>query len=121
MGQTVICRVMPKAEHGIKVVMLDVFPANGGVQWQLRTSQTQDLKLQFGDRLKCVSGSAVVLINPGTSAGAFILSSKLPAQHDAKERTELEINEETTRIVHRGQITFARDIGNTSRGTKSVR
>lgn len=116
MGQTVICRVLPNGERANKIVVLDVRTAAGN-EWQLKTAQPQNLKLQYGDRLRCVSGSAVVLINPGTRAGAFILKPQLPAKPDWKERVELVINDETTRAIARGQIVVSADIGTTQTAT----
>ena len=119
MSKTVICRILPtdaKTSHG-GIVMIDVLPASGSTAWQLTAARPQDLKLQYGDTLKCVSGTAAVLINPGTSAGMFILCKTLPPNADWKTRTELEINDETTKIIHRGRISVTNDIGNTSRST----
>jgi len=128
MANTVICRIIPTSESAVlgngqakaatSVATLDVYPASGSVQWQLTVGKQHDLKLQFGDRIKCVSGAAVVMINPGTIAGAFLLCKKLPAKSDWKFRTELEINDETTRPMHRnGKIEFAKDIGSINRAT----
>lgn len=86
---------------------------------RLIISRTQDLDLSIGDTIKCLSGMALVMINPGTPAGAFILCPQIPFGSDfnSKYRTELQINTETTRIVHRGEIEVSKDIGNIIRST----
>lgn len=119
MANTIICRILPTGAaafqgsgqaKGNNVVTLDIYPASGAA-WQLRVAQPHDLKLHSGDKIKCVSGAAAVLINPGTPAGIFILVKQLPPNSDWKTRTELEINDETTRHIHRGNISVAKDIG----------
>ena len=130
MAKTVICRILPteaRAAHGNNqrqgaggIVILDVYPASGSTAWQLTTARPQDLKLTYGDTLKCVSGKAAVLINPGTPSGIFILCPRLPPNADWKIRTELEINDETTKTVHRGKISLTDDIGTILRGTGAV-
>lgn len=130
MSKTAICRILPtdelsfskngQAKGGGKVVTLDVYPASGAVQWQLCVAQPHDLKLQTGDRIKCASGAAVVLINPGTQAGAFVLFKTLPSKSDWKFRTELEISDETISHIQRGSIQATKDIGNIIRATSAT-
>ncbi|HLM60037.1 MAG TPA: hypothetical protein VK308_04485, partial [Pyrinomonadaceae bacterium] len=69
----------------------------------LTIAKSQDYKLSFGDTIKCISGTAAVMINPGTPAGTFLLRAKI--------NPELEINQETTKILHRGTVTVNHDIG----------
>jgi len=125
MAKTVICRILPtkpqsssgpnQSNSTYNVVTLEIHPSVGA-SWRLTAAKSQDLKLQFGDTIKCVSGTAAVLINPGSLAGMFILCPQVPPGSDAKVRTELEINDETTKAIHRGKITFAKDIGNVQLG-----
>ena len=86
---------------------------------RLVISRTQDLVLNIGDTIKCLSGMALVTINPGTPAGVFILCPQIPFGEDfhSKYRTEIQINTETTKIVHRGEIKVSKDIGNIMRST----
>lgn len=81
---------------------------------------TTELDLNMGDSIKCILGTTVAYINPGTPAGAYILTSMLPLQNDGKYVTELVLNEHTTRYIHRGKISVAEDMGNTSRTTGLV-
>jgi hypothetical protein len=95
--------------------VLYVYPNSGGDARRYTICKTQTVKLNYGDRIECVSGNVVVLINPGTQAGAFILRPDLPSCVNWNERTELEINDETTKHIHRGKVSVGRDIGNVSR------
>jgi len=126
MSDTLICRILPtnaSALHGNSqakgasgVVTLDIRPASGA-PWQLNVGKAHDLKLHFGDKIKCVSGAAAVMINPGTQAGMFVLCKQVPPNSDGKFRTELEITDELTRYINRGKIHIADDIGSVGRGT----
>ncbi len=130
MAKTVVCRILPTNASALQrnnqksgannVVILDIYPVSGSAAWQLSIARQHDLKLQFGDKIKCVSGTAGVLINPGTQAGMFILTKQAPPHSDEKIRAELEINDETTRHIQRGKITSAQDIGTLLRGTGAV-
>lgn len=101
------------------VIILEII-RKGAAPQRVTVAGTQVVALEFGDRLRCVAGFAAVLINPGTGAGAFILCAQIPPQANWNYRTELEINEETTRIISRGKMWAAGDIGNTQRGTGAV-
>ena len=127
MAKTVVCRIVTgnsasfdkqntKQTGGKSVVsVLDIYPRSGGEARRLTISQTQILKLNYGDRIRCVSGSVVVLINPGTPAGTFVLYPNLPSCVSWNHRTELEMNDETTKHIHRGKIGVADDIGAVNR------
>lgn len=123
----VICRITAYEQRGNQsratgtgaVIILEI-SRNGGAPQRLVVARTQNISLEMGDRIKCVSGLAIVMINPGTGAGVFILCPQLPPNADWKYRTELEINEETTRVISRGQIKFTNDIGTILRATSAV-
>lgn len=120
MAKTVICRILPTSTKNLQrsnqpngandVVILEIHPSSGAA-WRLTAAKSQDLKLQFGDTIKSISGTAGVLINPGTPAGMFILCPQVPPNSDWKMRAELEINEETTKHIHRPKISVGGDIG----------
>lgn len=100
------------------VVIVELIRKNGTPQ-KVLIVRAQDFSMNFGDRIRSIAGTAVVMINPGTKAGAFILSAQAP-NNNWKHRTELEINEETTRILNRGAVSKVEDIGNLTRGTGAV-
>lgn len=115
MSKTVMCRIIPAktqnssgANQTSGVAILEIHSV-GGAARRFTIAKSQDLKLNFGDTIKCVSGKAAVMINPGTPAGTFLL--------DPKTCPELEINDETTKILQRGKVSVGEDIGNTTRGT----
>ncbi len=116
----VICRILANnasdaGKSAGAVVIVKLIRVNGTAQ-KIPIARSQDFLMNFGDRIKAVSGKAVVMINPGTQAGAFFISPQAP-KNDWKHRAELEINEETTRIRHRGAVSKVEDIGNLTRGT----
>ncbi len=117
MAKTVICRLVTgnAPENGRfdnrPAAVLDIYRNSGGKPQRLIVCQTQTLKLNYGDRLKCISGKIVVVINPGTPAGAFVLLPDLPSCVRWNERTELEINDAATQHIHRGGISVMDDIG----------
>ena len=125
MAKTVICRILPTNQQNAagrnqsssanSIVILEIYPASGAA-WRLTVAKSQDLKLQFGDKIKCVSGTAGVLINPGSPSGMFVLCPQVHPGSDAKVRTELEIDDETIKAIHRGAISATKDIGNIQLG-----
>lgn len=88
---------------------------------QTRTANinsNRDLMLNMGDTIRCLSGEAVALVNPGTMAGAYILKTKAPIPTDGKTVSILTLDAYTTRPRHRsGTISVAPDIGNIMRAT----
>lgn len=125
----VTCKIMAYGQplkNGAKsyennpVIILEL-TRTGGEAHRFTVAGAQNISMNAGDRLKCVSGCAVVMINPGTGAGTFVLCPQIPPHADWKFRTELEINEETTKIIHRGKITFAKDIGGIYGATATTR
>lgn len=83
---------------------------------------TQELDLNLGDSIKCVLGTAAAYINPGSPAGAYILTSTLPLQNNGKYVKELVLDANTTRSIDRGSIHVTDDIGNIQLGgTGTVR
>jgi hypothetical protein len=119
---TIICRIMASNPTDAKtpgrglVTILDL-TTNGEETRRIVVSRTQDIPMNLGDSIKCVSGMAVVLINPGTGAGAYFLCTHPPTPNNGKYLTELEINEETTRIISRGKIVMTNDVGSIMRAT----
>lgn len=117
MAKTVVCRLITgnsweSGKSAIRLAaILDIYSNSGGEPRRLVVAKTQTIKLNYGDHLKCVSGKIGVLINPGTPAGAFVLLPDLPFCVRWNERTELEINDETTKHIHRGEIRVIDDIG----------
>lgn len=73
--------------------------------------KTQEILMNFGDKIKSLAGTVVIMINPGMASGLFILSPKIPKNADWKHRTELEINKVTTSVIQRGEIKVGEDIG----------
>lgn len=78
---------------------------------RITIDKTQDILMNFGDKIKSISGTVVIMINPGMASGLFILSPKIPKNADWKHRTELEINKVTTSVIQRGEIRVSEDIG----------
>ena len=117
MANTVVYRLITgnswetgNSKRGLAAV-LELYSHSGGAPRRVVVCETQTLVLNYGDRLKCVSGQISILINPGTAAGAFRLFSNLPACVNWNDRTELEINYETTKHIQRGAIGAMNDIG----------
>ena len=127
MTKTVVCRFVTgqswskggKPQSAV-VAVLDIHRQTGGAPQRLSINQSQTLKLNYGDRIKCVSGSVGVLINPGTTAGMFILFADSPSCTSWNYRTELVMDDETTKQhAQRGKVHVTEDIGNTSRITSA--
>lgn len=126
MAETLMCRILPmdssKTASGAgKVAVLELRPVNGAPR-RLNIARPQDLKLEYGVKIKAVVGRAMAMINPGTMAGAFILDPQAPPADFPKVRVELEITDELTKYINRGKITFdENDVGAVKGGTLSVR
>lgn len=114
MSKTVICRVIPQAVNGTGGVAILEIHSKGEAR-RLTISRSQDYKLEHGDTIKSISGKIAVMINPGTGAGMFVLLPQVTAGSDWKFRTELVIDDESTKIISRGTPTVSGDIGNVSR------
>lgn len=87
---------------------------------RITIDKTQDILMNFGDKIKSISGTVVIMINPGMASGLFILSPKIPKNADWKHRTELEINKVSTSVIQRGEIRVAEDIGTVLTSTGAV-
>lgn len=126
MTRTVVCRLITgnsweSGKSAIRLTaILDIYSQSSGAPRRLVVAKTQTLTLNYGDRIKCISGRIGILINPGTPAGAFILLPDLPSCVRWNERTELEINDETTKHIHRGEISVMDDMGNVQIQTGGV-
>jgi len=126
MAKTVICQILPteggkwngkNSQAGAsKIVILEIYSAAAGNSRQLVLAKPYRVNLSFGDRIKCVSGAAAVLVNPSTQAGAFILTQQIPYGAAWNHRTEIELNDETTKILHRGKVSTTGDIGSINHG-----
>lgn len=92
---------------------------SGKVQ-RYNVTSPMDLQLEMGDQIKCIFGTAVALINPGSPAGAYFLTPNPPPNSDGKSLTVLTIDAKTTREIHRGSISVAPDIGNVIRATSDT-
>ena len=101
------------------IATLDV--RTGNRTQRMVVTGTQTFHMNIGDSIKCISGTAVAYINPGTAAGAYILTPKPPLNTNGKYVTLLNITLETTRDIHRGSIHSVEDIGNINRGTATSR
>jgi len=119
----IICRIMPcETANGStgQAIILELH-TNGATRRTV-IAGTQNLSMNIGDSIKCVSGMAIVMINPGTGAGAYILCTKLPTPNNGKYLTELEITDELTKVINRGKISVVEDIGTILTATgKSIR
>lgn len=126
MAETLICRILPTkwsntARGSGECVVLELHPANGAAR-RLTIARPQDLKLEYGVKIKAIVGKAVAMINPGTQAGAFILDAQAPPADFPKTRVELEITDELTKYINRGKITFdENEIGGLRGGTLTTR
>jgi hypothetical protein len=87
---------------------------------RLLITATHDLHLNLGDSVKCLVGTAVAMINPGTQARTYILTTTPPLLNDGKHVTMLVLNAETTRLIQRGSISVTEDIGTVLRATSAV-
>lgn len=114
---TILATILSERGHGGGGIATLELTRKGGQSQKLVISGPQKFVLNYGDHLRAISGTGVVMINPGTRTGMFILTPNLPPNADWKFRTELEINDEATRVIPRGSIQIAEDIGNISRGT----
>ncbi len=100
------------------VVTLDV--TTGRRTQRINLLSAHDFHLSMGDSIKCISGTAVAMIDPGTSAGAFILTTRPPLQNDGKYVTLLQINVHTTRRISRGSVQVMDDMGNINHAVTST-
>jgi hypothetical protein len=113
-------RLMVSKNMGAGCATIDV--RTGNRTQRMMVTGTKDLSLNMGDSIKCVLGAAAAYINPGSPAGAYILTSTLPLQNNGKYVKELVIDANTTRAIHRGSIEVAEDIGNVQMGgTATIR
>jgi hypothetical protein len=71
---------------------------------QLVISRSQDINLEIGDKIRCVSGQAVVIINQGIQAGSRIISETSPNPHSTKYPSLLEITAEIAKTLPPGKI-----------------
>ncbi len=121
----ILCRIMaikkPLANSKIEtsqkngvMVIIEVV-TNRGSSKQIIISRSQDLILEMGYKIKCISGQAAVWIKPATNAGIYIISEMSPIPLMSKYPSEIEINDFTTRIIDRGHVQVTEDIGNISK------
>jgi hypothetical protein len=124
------CRIMAvgKEESGNRkkpinrqtgiMVVVEILSDRGNNK-QIVVSRSQDLVLEIGYKIKCVTGQAFVLINPGTQAGGFMISEMSSNPMMAKYPSILEITDEMTININRGKIHTTNEIGtsNTSAGS----
>jgi hypothetical protein len=115
-----IVRILPQAEGNStsKIITIDV--VRSGKTERLIVTAQRDLIVDFGDSIRCVAGTGVALMNPGTRAGAFILTTKIPFGGDYKYRTNLEISAKTLRVIERGEIVTDGDIGTVMTATAAA-
>ncbi len=115
-----IVRILPQAEGGSpsKIITIDV--VRRGKTERLVITAQRDLIVDFGDSIRCISGTAVAMMNPGTRAGAFILTTKVPRGQEYKYRTDLEISGKTLCVIERGEIVTGQDIGTVMTATAAA-
>jgi hypothetical protein len=70
---------------------------------RLVISRSQDFILEIGDKIRCVSGQAVVIINRGIPAGSRIISETSPNPHSTKHSSLLEITAELAKTLPPGK------------------
>jgi hypothetical protein len=89
---------------------------------QLVISRSQDFNLELGDKIRCVSGQAVVMINQGIQAGSRIISETSPNPHLTKYPSLLEITAEITNNLPSGKIHIhaLNDLGNVIRSAAAT-
>src|SRR5690606_7241859 len=111
-------RLMVSKSMGAGCATVDV-RTNNRTQRMMITA-TQELDLNIGDPIKCHSGMAAAYINPGSPAGAYILTPNPPLQNNGKYLKELVITDKITLAIPRGSIEVEEDIGNINRSTGLV-
>ena len=111
-------RILVGMNKGTKGVTLDV--RKSGFVVRMVFTKTEDLQLEMGDAIKCVVGNAFAMINPGTAAGGYVLTTTPTPTANGKELTVLRINEETVRSISRGSIQFSSDIGATNTSAEAA-
>lgn len=109
-----VSKEIAKGTDAPGVAILDV--RTGKRTQRLVVTGRQEIHMNIGDSIKCISGTAVAYINPGSPAGAYILTPKPPLNNNGKYKTLLNITLETTRDIHRGSIHSVEDIGNIQLG-----
>jgi hypothetical protein len=78
-----IVRILPIEEGNLRAKIVTIDVMQNGRSERLTVSMVKDLTLKMGVLIRCVSGSAVAMINPGTQAGAFILTTNPPSAQPA--------------------------------------
>ncbi len=111
-------RILASMDNGNKGVTLDV--RKSGFVTRMVFMKTEDLQLEMGDAIKCVVGKAFAMINPGTAAGGFVLTTTPSPAANGKEVTLLRINEDTVRSISRGSIQVSSDIGATNTSAEAA-
>lgn len=113
-------RILPQVEGNspAKTITIDVI--RRGKTERLIITSPRDLIVDFGDSIRCIAGTGVALMNPGTPAGAFILTTKVPYGQEYKCRTNLEISGKTLCIIERGEIVTDSDIGTVMTATAAA-
>lgn len=72
------------------MVIVDIVN-NQGEENRFVVSRTLDLNLEFGDKIKCIAGRAVVIVNQGINAGSHIISESSANPHTTNHKNLLEI------------------------------
>jgi hypothetical protein len=115
-----IVRILPQAEGNSTSKMVTVDVVRSAKTERMIITSPRDLTVNLGDAIRCLSGFALAMMNPGTQAGVYLLTPRVPYGTDAKYVTNLVISPQTLRIVERGHITSAQDIGTVMTSTGAV-
>lgn len=115
-----IVRILPTEQGNLNSKMVTVDVMRKGKSERMVITAQRDLNMNMGESIRCISGKAVAMINPGTQAGAYVLTSQLHYGADSKHVTTLTISPDTLKIVPRGEIKAAEDIGTVMTATAAV-
>lgn len=78
-----------------EVSVLQIQSAEGGIRENLIFRKGQNITLVFGDKIKCVAGKVLLFFHPNPGSSRLHTLSAQP--NGEKEKTEVEVNEETTK------------------------
>lgn len=94
------------------VARLEITSIATGRMRQVTVCKLLNLQFNLGDKIRCISGRTLVLINPNSPAGFKYLAEKPEILSSKKWQNELTLNKTATKARHRGKASFFEGIGN---------
>jgi hypothetical protein len=85
------------------MVIVDIVN-NEGAENRLVVSRIMDLNLELGDKIRCIAGRALVIIDEAKQSGSFIISENSSNSFSGKYPNLLEVTAELTKNQPLGKI-----------------